>query len=251
MAKIIAITQARTGSTRTPNKIFRQIGNKSILEIHIDRLKASQKLDKFIVATTWEQADDKIIDLAQKCNVGFSRGSEHDVLDRFYQAAIVENPDYIVRLTSDCPLIDSTLIDKIIEFVQVHQCDYASNMLIPSYPDGQCIEIFSFKALEKAWNEAKLPSEREHVTPFIYNNKVKFKVLNFTENYSYGHLRMTVDYEEDIKVIEYLVSKLGYSATWLDYTTELMKSPEILSINQKYYRNHKYKDQIKQENWLT
>ena len=141
--KIIAITQARTGSTRFPNKIMNKIGDETLLSIHINRIKKAKKINSIIIATTNKKNDDVIKQQADKLNVNCFRGDEDDVLDRFYQAAKIHNPDYVVRLTSDCPLIDPILIDEIIKATISSNVDYCSNTLIESYPDGQDIEVFT------------------------------------------------------------------------------------------------------------
>lgn len=246
--KTIGITQVRTTSSRLPNKILRKVNGLSLLQIHIERIRKAQKLDELIVATTTNSTDDVIMELCENINCNVSRGAEHDVLDRFYQALSNNPPTYVVRLTSDCPLIDPALIDSIIDFTINNNLDYCSNTLDPHYPDGQSVEVFKYSALEEAHKEAKKISEREHVTPYIYKNKHKFNIANFVEDYNYGHLRMTVDYEEDIEVINFLVKKLGFMATWIDYTNILLNFPTIQAVNKKYSRNHKYLEQIKQEN---
>ena len=167
---VIAISQARTGSTRFPNKILQKVNGESLLSIHIRRIKNSKKINFIIIATTNKKGDDVVEEEANNLSVKCFRGSEEDVLDRFYQAAKPYNADYVVRLTSDCPLIDPNLIDKIIKIAIKSEVDYCSNTLVESYPDGQDIEVFSFSSLEKAWNESKLNSERDHVTPYMKKN---------------------------------------------------------------------------------
>lgn len=168
--KVIAITQARYGSSRLPGKVLKTIQGKTLLQIHLDRICKSRKIDKLIVATTAEEEANDIAILAAKLGFTSFRGSVNDVLDRFFQAIQAENADYVVRLTSDCPLIDPELIDKIIQYTIDKKLDYCSNTLDPEYPDGQDVEVFTLSALKQAWTEAKLSSEREHVTPYIWKN---------------------------------------------------------------------------------
>ncbi len=252
--KIIVITQARTGSTRLPNKIFKKVGGKSLLQIHIDRINKSSKISEIIVATTVSKNDDVIEEFARNNNVGVFRGSEDDVLDRFYQAVKYKRPDYIVRLTSDCPLIDGALIDDIIEKAISEEVDYCSNTLVESFPDGQDVEVFTFEALERAWKEAKLLSEREHVTPYLKNNsdfydKGKFRAINIHSEYQeYGKVRMTVDEENDYQVISKLIELLGESATWVDYAKEYLSSEEIRNLNEDITRNEGYLKSLKKDN---
>ena len=172
--RIIAITQARSGSTRFPKKILNKINGETLLEIHINRIKKSNLIDEIIIATTENDSDNIITEIATSLNVKFFKGSEHDVLDRFYKSIISLKPDFIVRLTSDCSLIDGNLIDEIIEEALKKSLDYYSNILFPTYPDGQDIEVIKFESLKIAWKNAKLKSEREHVTPYIRKNSSFF-----------------------------------------------------------------------------
>jgi len=240
--KIIAVTQARLGSSRLPRKVLKTAGHQTLLEIHLRRILKARLVDKLIVATTTQPDDLEIADLAIGIGVEVYRGSESDVLDRFYRAVLPYLPDYVVRLTSDCPLIDPDLIDKVIQYTLDQGLDYCSNALEPNYPDGQDIEVFSFKALQKAWLEAELPSEREHVTPFIWKNSTfhgerLFYADNFHEGEHFGDLRMTVDEPKDLEVIRHLIERLGTDKGWRDYALFLRLSPEIIQLNADIERN--------------
>lgn len=243
--KIIAITQARTGSTRFPNKIMNKIAGKTLLDIHVNRIKKAKKNNLIIIATT-KKKDDDIIELeANNLGVHCYRGDEDDVLDRFYQAAKSHNPDYVVRLTSDCPLIDPFLIDEIIEATINSNVDYCSNTLIESYPDGQDVEVFSFNSLKKAWEESVLISDREHVTPYMKRN---FKVLNIhSNNMKFNKVRMTVDEPNDFFVIKRLADKLGLNKKWEDYTNLYLNDKTISDINYSIKRNEGYIKSIKND----
>jgi spore coat polysaccharide biosynthesis protein SpsF len=239
--KTILITQARSGSTRLPGKILKKINDESLLEIHLKRLNKCNNVSKIIVATTDKPEDKVIYDYA--INRGFDsfRGSESDVLDRFYQAVRNEKSDWIVRVTSDCPLIDPFLVDKLINFAQNNNRDYCSNTLIENYPDGQDIEVFKFSALELAWKNANLPSDREHVTPYIRNNSDFkgagiFKALNYPCASNYSKIRMTVDELRDFDLIKVLINDLGTNKTWLDYTDYIIKN-NLNKINNSIIRN--------------
>ncbi|NQV78546.1 MAG: hypothetical protein HQ490_09360, partial [Lutibacter sp.] len=192
---IVLITQARIGSSRLFKKIFLEINEKSLLKIHLERLLKSNLVTSIIVATTIKDEDKIIVNEAETLGLRFYQGSENDVLDRFYQSVCKEKPNWIVRVTSDCPLIDPVLIDEIIEFVQKNDVDYGSNILLESFPDGQDIEVFKFSALEYAWKNATLKSEREHVTLYIrnnsdFNNGCIFKAINFNSDQNFGNIRM-------------------------------------------------------------
>lgn len=250
--RVVAVTQARVGSTRLPAKVLKKIGNLTLLELHIQRILKSTKINQLIVATTTNPTDDAIVDLAKKCGVSYYRGSEQDVLDRFYQAVRDQQADYVVRLTSDCPLIDASLIDRIIDHTQNSKLDYCSNTLDPTYPDGQDVEVFTFEALERAWHEAKLTSEREHVTPYLWKNSTAkggtlFTSENFSEGLNYGHLRMTVDEQNDLDVITQIINQLGNDRSWLEYATYLDASASLKKINEDTRRNEGYSKSISQE----
>jgi spore coat polysaccharide biosynthesis protein SpsF len=243
--KIIAITQARTGSTRFPNKIMKRIEDKTLLRIHIDRIKKSQKKGIIIIATTRKKNDDIIEIEANNLGVHCYRGDEEDVLDRFYEAAKLHNPDYVVRLTSDCPLIDPSLIDDIVEATIDSNVDYGSNTLIESYPDGQDIEVFTFSALKKAWESARLVSEREHVTPYMKKN---LKVLNIhSNNMKFGKVRMTVDEPNDFEVIKRLIDKLGINENWEAYSKLYLSDKTISNVNDSTTRNEGYINSIEND----
>lgn len=244
--KVLAITQARTGSTRLPNKILKTINGISLLELHINRIKRSKLISELIVATTTNKSDDEVETMCKHLKVDVSRGSENDVLDRFYKAAINYKPDYVVRLTSDCPLIDAQLIDSVIDHTVTHQLDYCTNTLVEHFPDGEDIEVFKYTALETAWKEADKPYMREHVTPFIRENGTfsggsKFKSGNFPCEKNYGAVRLTVDEQKDLEVITHLINKIGNERSWQDYAELYLSDPEINQINSNIKRNEGFK----------
>ena len=222
-----------------------KIGDETLLSIHINRIKKAKKINSIIIATTNKKNDDVIKQQADKLNVNCFRGDEDDVLDRFYQAAKIHNPDYVVRLTSDCPLIDPILIDEIIKATISSNVDYCSNTLIESYPDGQDIEVFTFSALKKAWKESVLKSEREHVTPFMKKN---FKSINIhSNNMEFNKVRMTVDEPNDLVVINKLVDKLGLNENWQNYTKLYLNDKNISNSNASIIRNEGYLKSIKND----
>jgi len=220
--KIIAITQARLSSSRLPQKVLLDVNGKTMLQLHLERSLKSKLIDKLIVATTTEQNVYLINEIAVLCNCDCYNGSLEDVLERFYFAALPHNPDFVVRITSDCPLIDSKLIDKVIEAGIKNNVDYCSNVLSRTYPDGMDVEMISFRALRIAFENSNLQTDREHVTPFIRNNSTyyggnlftSFSVVNPED---YGDIRLTLDYQEDYILIKSLVSELGENKTWIEY----------------------------------
>lgn len=239
--KTILITQARIGSTRLPGKVLKEIGGKSLLQIHLNRLKKCSRISEIIVATTINEEDSIIYDKVTEWGFKASRGSESDVLDRFYQTVKDKNPDWIVRVTSDCPLIDPELVDKVIAFTQLNDKDYGANILVENFPDGQDIEVFKFSALETAWKNAKLLSEREHVTPYIRNNSDYkggnlFQAINFPCESDFSKIRMTVDESKDFDLIEILIDKLGVEKSWIEYTNYIIEN-NLTKINDQIIRN--------------
>lgn len=243
--KIIAVTQARYGSTRLPAKVLKRVGDKTLLDVHLARLGKAKSISELVVATTIEPQSSKIEEIAASHGLRCYRGSIDNVLDRFYQAVVSEQPDYIVRVTSDCPLIDPVLLDKIVEECVKFDCDYCSNTLIPTYPDGVDVEVFKFSALERAHNEAELKSDKEHVTPYIWRNStVKggniFKSLNYTNSKDYSTYRITVDTQEDFEVIKALIIALGTDRSWEEYLEYLDQHPEIKEQNSNHTRNEGY-----------
>ena len=175
---VVAIIQARMGSSRLPGKVLAEIYGQPLLGILISRVKSSKFIDQIVVATTTERTDDILCDWLTGEGVAYFRGSERDVLDRFWQCAKLYRADVIVRVTADDPLKDSGIIDEALGMLMGSETvDYVSNTLNPTYPEGLDVEVFRFSSLEKANSEATLESEREHVTPYIWKNRVKFKIF--------------------------------------------------------------------------
>jgi len=252
MTKVLAITQARSGSTRLPAKVFKEIAGKSLLKIHIDRAKQAKLVDDFLVATTSSENDAPIVDVAHACGVHSSRGSESNVLDRFYQGALKFNPEWIVRITSDCPLVDPVLIDQVIQYTWDQDADYCSNTLIEAFPDGQDIEVFKFSALEKAWKEAELDSDKEHVTPFIKRNSdfmdgKLYHAVNYNSDVDYNRVRLCVDEPIDMEVMTKLIDIHGLDKDWMTYTQEYLNNKSIYRLNEDVIRNEGYLKSLKDE----
>jgi spore coat polysaccharide biosynthesis protein SpsF len=249
--KTVLITQARTGSTRLPGKVLMEVNNTPLLKIHLDRLSKSRNVDKIIVATTRNEEDDIIERIGKEWGYEVYRGSENDVLDRYYQTVKNLNPKWIVRVTSDCPLIDPILVDKVIEITKAENKDYGSNVIDETFPDGQDVEVFKFSALEKAWNEANKLSEREHVTPFIRNNSdLKsgnlFSAISYKNKTDYSKIRMTVDEQKDYELINKIITDLGSEQSWLYYTEYIIKN-DLVKINGSIKRNEGYLKSLKKD----
>ncbi|HCA42505.1 MAG TPA: aminotransferase [Bacteroidetes bacterium] len=236
------IVQARMGSSRLPSKVLMEADGKKLLSYTIERLKNSKKIDNIIVATTDTNKDEAIEKFCIDNKIDFFRGDENDVLDRFYNASKKFNFKNIIRITADCPLIDYKIVDDVIDLFKSGKYDYVSNVDPPSFPDGLDVEIFSFDALEDAFNNAKLISEREHVTPYIRNNK-KFKKTNLNNNRDLSNLRWTVDEKEDFdyisKILKSVNSKNYYCG--LNEIIDLINEESDLNPeNSKFFRNEGY-----------
>jgi spore coat polysaccharide biosynthesis protein SpsF (cytidylyltransferase family) len=247
----ILITQARMGSTRLAGKVMMQINKTPLLKIHLDRLSKAVNVDKIIVATTCNQDDDIIEKMVNEWGYEVFRGSENDVLDRFYQAVKNYNPNWIVRVTSDCPLIDPILVDKVIDITKVENKDYGSNAIDVTFPDGQDVEVFKFSALETAWKSAKKVSEREHVTPYIRNNSNKngeniFSSISYKNNVDYSKIRITVDELSDFELINKVIIELGFNKSWFEYTEYIIYN-KLVEINGNIIRNEGYLKSLKND----
>ena len=201
----VIVIQARMGSTRCPGKMMKPlIQNRGALEVLLERLSITFEEKDIIVATTSHKQDDCLEEIAKKFNMSCYRGSEDDVLDRYYQAVNNHSKDIetIVRITGDCPLHDPIIIKELMTYFSSNNFDYVSNALEPTYPDGLDVEVFSYNALSKAWNNAKLLSEREHVTPYIIKNKAQFSQKNIAYTEDLSHHRWTLDEESDYQFIK-------------------------------------------------
>ena len=226
------IIQARVGSKRFPKKILKNLDKKyNVLEYVINQLKSSKKIDKIIIATTLSRQDEVIVDFAKKHNYEYFRGSENDVLDRFYQCAKKFNLDTIVRITSDCPLIDPNIVDQVIEKFTLTNSDYVTNTFPRTFPKGLDVEIFNFIVLANMWKNATLPSEREHVTQFVFNNK-KFKIENFKNEQNLSSLRWTIDYEKDYEFLCKIIQKIVKRPILMNDVLKILDAePDLKEIN--------------------
>jgi spore coat polysaccharide biosynthesis protein SpsF len=248
---IITVIQSRMGSTRLPGKVMMPLAGKPLLYRMHERVAASELSGNIIIATTKEETDVPIIELCEENNLNYYRGHSTDLLERHYKAAKIFNADVVVKIPSDCPLIDPKLIDKVIKYCieNFPKYDFVSNLHPATYPDGNDVEVMTMKAIEDAWQNAKLPLEREHTTPFLWENPDKFRIGNVIWetglDFSMTH-RFTIDYKEDYDFIKTVYDEL-YSENNMfkldDILNLLDDNPEIKRINEKYagvnwYRNH-------------
>ncbi len=245
---VITIIQARMGSSRLPGKMLLEIAKKPLLQHVIKRVQQATQVDKIILATTTQDKDLPLVQKAKELGVFTFTGSENDVLDRYYQAAQTvqaKEQDLIVRITGDCPLINPEIIDQVILHHKEQGVDYTSNVHPPTFPDGMDVEVFTMKTLTKAWNEATLPSEREHVTPYIWKNQF-FSKANLTSPQNYSNLRITVDQAEDLEFIRKIIQTLGNNPTF-QQIDDAIKNSSLLPTNENFKRNEGYEKSLVQE----
>lgn len=246
---VLAIVQARMGSSRLPGKVLLKIIDKTVIEHVVARVLQSRLIDEVVVATSIERNNLPLVKICSDNNIRVFCGSENDVLDRFYQLAKLLQPNHIVRITADCPLIDPDIIDKVIQKHLDDGNDYTSNTNPPTFPDGLDVEVFTFSALENAWEEANLQSEREHVTPYIYKNYF-FKIGSFSSVVNYSNLRWTLDEERDFKLISLIYKELYTNEKLFTYneTLNFIKSnPKLQEINSEINRNEGFVKSVKND----
>ena len=240
---IVVVVQARRGSTRLPDKVLLPLAGKPLLSRMIERVKAAKTPLEVVVATTTENPDQAIRNLCRDMDVECFRGHPLDLLDRHYGAARDFGADVVVKIPSDCPLIDPAVIDRVLQSYRdaPDRFDYVSNLHPPSYPDGNDVEVMPFHVLETAWHEAKDPQEREHTTPFIWRNPDRFRIGNVVwetgKDYSSTH-RWTINYPEDYAFISRVYEEL-WSASQPVFTMEqildlLESRPDIHALNSMY-----------------
>ncbi len=248
--RITALLQARTSSTRLPGKVLLPVLGVPMILRQVERIQRSSVIDRLIVVTSTDDSDEELALLCSRNNIDCFRGSLNDVLDRYYQAAKQDSSQHLVRLTADCPLTDPELIDQVIQYYAEGEFDYVSNAIEPTFPDGLDVEVFRFSCLEEAWKEARLPSQREHVTPFIYRQPEKFKIGHFKARNDLSHFRWTVDEPEDFILIERIYAALYASNpefTTRDVLKLLVEKPELQVLNQAIMRNEGMLESLKQD----
>lgn len=231
--KIDAIVQARMGSSRLPGKVMHNIAGEPMLGRVLQRLRRSRHVTQLIVATTKNPADNCIVDYCRTHSVEVFRGEEQDVLDRYYRAAQLSRSDAVVRITSDCPLIDPEITDKTIQEFREVGPDYASNTLVRSYPRGLDTEVVSREALVRCWQNAVLPYQRSHVTAYIYEHPESFRLHAVKNERDYSDQRWTVDTPEDLEFVRAVYNHFNgrESFNWLDVLGLIQRHPELGELN--------------------
>ena len=231
--KAVAIIQARMGSTRLPGKVLKDLEGETVLARVVQRVRRARLIHELLVATTDRPADDAIVEECANCAVPLFRGDQDDVLDRYFRAVQLVKAGIVVRITSDCPLIDPEIIDKTVAaFLETHP-DYASNALVRTYPRGLDTEVMSSDALARAWREARSPHQRAHVTPYIYEHPAEFRILSVTGEEDFSGHRWTVDTPEDLPFVRAIYARFEHndSFLWRDVMKVLDREPELMEIN--------------------
>lgn len=240
-----AIIQARCGSTRFPNKVFADIDGKPLIWHVVNRLTYAKKIDKIIIATTVNSKDDVIEDWCRKNNVACYRGSENDVLNRYYSASVAFPSDIVVRITADDPFKEPEVIDAVVNKLINDGYDHVTNNFPPSFPEGLDCEAFRFSALKESEKNAHDPFEREHVTQFIYHNPDKFKIGNVSSDKNLSYLRWTIDKEVDYEMVKSVYAHRDPNNSGILLMDEILdilaKYPEIEQINSEVERSAMYK----------
>ena len=223
-------------STRLPGKIMKEVMGKSLLEYQIERMKRVKSADEIVIATTWGDADRVIVDYCDRLSIHYFRGSEQDVLSRYYEAAKASDADVVVRLTSDCPLIDPSIVERVLKYYSDHSAeyDYVSNCLIRTYPRGMDTEVFPVRVLEEGYREATDPQDREHVTSFFYRHAQRYRLSNVAYSRDCSRHRWTVDTEKDFLLIKQILEilypeKPNFSME--DVLDLIDRDPSLFSIN--------------------
>lgn len=247
MKRVITIIQARMPSSRLPGKVLKEISGRPMLAWVVSRASRAKLVTKTIIATTVDLEDDIIAEYCQSNNYTYTRGSMHDVLDRYYQAAKNFRADVIVRITADCPFIDPAEIDRVVEtFLNADPpLDFAANRLPMerTIPIGLDTEVCTFSALESAWQDAKEPHQREHVMPYFYENQDRFRCLHIKHQPDYGHFRWTVDTPEDLALARQIATHFEGrdDFAWQDIIALFEQNPDLANLNAQV-RHKEYRE---------
>ncbi|MFB6182328.1 MAG: cytidylyltransferase domain-containing protein [Candidatus Magasanikbacteria bacterium] len=241
MSNTGAIVQARMGSTRLPGKMTKKIGDKTVTEHVINRVKKVPGVKKIILAIPESEENDVLYEIGKSMRIELHRGSEDDVLDRFYSAAKKYNLDPIIRVTGDCPLLDPEVVNRVLSLYQSTNCDYVSNIHPRTFPHGLDVEVFSFYSLKEAWKNSRTREYKEHVTPYIVDNKDLFNHKNLYNNRDLSYIRVTLDTKEDLDLIRRIHQKIGsFNEVDLEVIKNIFNNnEELLEINNDTKQNWK------------
>lgn len=243
--KVVAIVQARCGSTRFPNKVFAELSGHSLIFHVINRLRFAKTIDEIVLATTVNSLDDKLEKWARQQGVKVYRGSENDVLNRYFMAAQSADADVVVRITADDPFKEPELIDRAVCTLIEMKSDFVCNNNPPTYPEGLDVEVFTMEALSRAEQNSTNEFEREHVTQYFYRNPSIFKIVNISHLDNLSYLRWTIDTDKDFLMSHQVYSRLYHNESTIfhmeDILNLLKQQPEIAEINSMVVRSEMYK----------
>ena len=242
------IIQARTASTRFPKKILNKIDEMhTVLEFLIKQLKNSRKIDKIVIATTCSNDDEKIIELCKQLDLDFFQGDENDLVDRYYKCAKKFNFENIIRITSDCPLMDPYLVDEGIDKFLEEECDYLTNST-GSFPHGVDFSIFKFSVLEKTWKNAHLLSEKEHIIPYMEKNESNFNTIFIKNDSDHSKFRITLDWPDDLELLRIIVSRIDNRPILIQDVVKLLDNNlNLLKINDGHNKDEGYLKSLKND----
>ena len=248
---VVTVVQARRGSTRLPGKVLHPLGGGTVLEVMLERVRRASLVGTVVVATTTSPADDEIVRVAERANVNWFRGHPTDLLDRHYRVAVGMNARHLVKIPSDCPLIDPAIIDAVLAVFRdaAGTLDYVSNLHPPTHPDGNDVEVFGFDALEAAWRESSRAIDREHTTPYLWDNPQRFRCANVRDSgrdRSCTH-RTVLDYPEDYALIRRVYEALAPGNphfTVTDIVRFLDENPETHALNARHRGTHWYRGHL-------
>ena len=238
--RVVVIIQARMGSTRLPGKVLSLIDEKPLLLYQLERIQRATLVDQIVIALPTNPLDDPIVEMCERNNIQYFRGSEHDVLGRYFECAERFSADVVVRCTGDCPLIDPSTIDQSLERLLSEDLDYIANTVPPTtrkYPDGSDVEVFTMQALRRANLEVTDPHEREHVTFGFWMGKNSFTIAQLDFDQDYSEYRYTVDYPPDLEVVQFIVDQLGKTQMFgsVEQIVSILDSnPDVKSKNERY-----------------
>ena len=253
---IVVIVQARMGSNRLPGKVMMDIVGKPLLWHIVNRLEYCKLLNKIVVATGSGEENNVIEELCKQYSIDYYRGSEDDLIDRYYQTSKLFNADIIVRIPADCPLVDPEIVDMVVDFAlkNISSYEYVNNSRPHvTYPHGLDVEIFSFCLLEKLWREIKDPFRREWFTTVIFENPDIYKMFCLENDVDLSHLRLTVDYKEDLELVRYIFQNL-YTDNVCFFLKDILelysRNQKIFNINQKYKKDEQYIEELEKRRLL-
>ncbi|MDO9486780.1 MAG: glycosyltransferase family protein [Sphingomonadaceae bacterium] len=239
MSRTVALIQARMSSSRFPGKVIADLGGRPMISFMVDRVRAARRLDDVVVVTSTDASDDALVEALAATDTRVLRGNLHDVLDRYAEAAQAMEADVVVRLTGDCPLADPAVVDAVVELRETSGADYCSNVAPPTFADGLDVECFTRAVLDRARHEAGLPAEREHVTPWMRSPAAELRLANLVGLVDTSHLRLTVDYPDDLEMVRAVVARLGTDRPTFDQFDILRcltAEPGLLGLN-RHARN--------------